>query len=49
MNADYLNLNSKQMAKFGSFDHRMPDHGFIDDERDRWNAQLEVKIQSYHS
>ena len=38
---------AKQMAKFGSFDHRMPDHGFIDDaERDRWNAQLEVKKSS---
>ncbi len=33
-----------EMARFGSFDQRLPDGGFINDEqRTRWNAQLEVK------
>ena len=33
-----------EMARFGSFDQRLPRTGFInDEERTRWNAQLEVK------
>ncbi|MEK9772980.1 MAG: hypothetical protein VW576_05390 [Opitutae bacterium] len=38
-----LNLVA-EMARFGSFDQRLPESGFInEEERTRWNAQLEMK------